>query len=84
MAKGLVPLGEAMSRAMQDGQVIVESSDKMWPIGARNGKPLQYFCYKNPINSTRRQKDMTLKDKSPHPQVGRCLICYWGRKEDNY
>ena len=30
-----------------------------------NGKPLQYSCLKNPMNSIKRQKDMTLKDELP-------------------
>ena len=41
---------------------MVESSDKIWSIGERNGKPLQYSCLKNPMNSMNRQKDWTLKD----------------------
>ena len=49
--------------ATQDGWVMVESSDKMWPTGERNGKPLQYSCLENPMNSRKRQKDRTLKDK---------------------
>ena len=44
---------------------MVESSDKMWPTGERNGKPLQYSCLENPMNSRKRQKDRTLKDKLP-------------------
>ena len=52
-------------RATQDGQVIVESSDKTWPTGEGNGKPLQHSCLDNPINSMKRQKDMTLKDELP-------------------
>ena len=43
----------------------MESSDKMWSTGEGNGKPLQYSCLKNPMNSMKRQKDMTLKDKLP-------------------
>ena len=39
---------------------MVESSDKMWSTGEGNGKPFQYFCLKNPINSMKRQKYMTL------------------------
>ena len=50
-------------RATQDGQVMVESSDKMWSIGEGNGKPLQYSCLENPMNSMIRQKDRTLKDE---------------------
>ena len=45
--------------------VMVESSDKMWSAGEGNGKPLQYSCLENPINSTKRQKGMTLKDERP-------------------
>ena len=52
-------------RATQDGQVMVESSDKMWSIGEGNGNPLQYSCLENPMNSMRRQKDRTLKDELP-------------------
>ena len=44
---------------------MVESSDKMWSTGEGNGKPLQYFCLENPINSMKRQKDRTLKDELP-------------------
>ena len=33
--------------------------------GEGNGKPLQYACLKNPINSMKRQKDSTLKDELP-------------------
>ena len=50
-------------RATQDGQVIVESSDKMWSAGERNGKLLQYSSLENPMNSIKRQKEMTLKDE---------------------
>ena len=44
---------------------MVESSDKMWSTGEGNGKPLQYFCLENPMNSVKRQKDGTLKDELP-------------------
>ena len=52
-------------RATQDGWVMVESSDKMWSTGEENGKPLQYSCFENPMNSMKRQKDRTLKDELP-------------------
>ena len=52
-----------LGRATQDGWVMAESSDKTWPTGEGNGKPLQYSCLGNPINSMKRQKDMTLKDE---------------------
>ena len=34
----------------------VHSSDRMWSTGERNGKPLQYSCLENPMNSMKRQK----------------------------
>ena len=46
-------------RATQDGRVIVESSDKTWSTGRGNCKPLQCSCLENPMNSVKRQKDMT-------------------------
>ena len=52
-------------RATQDGWVMVDSSDKMWSTGEGNGKPIQYSCLENPKNSTRSQKDRTLKDELP-------------------
>ena len=44
---------------------MVVSSDNTWSTGEGNGKPLQYACLKNPINSMKRQKDSTLKDELP-------------------
>ena len=44
---------------------MVESSDKTWSTGEGNGKPLQYSCLENPMNSMERQKDRTLKDELP-------------------
>ena len=52
-------------RATQDGRVMVESSDQMWSTGEGNGKPLQYSCLENPMNSMKRQKDRTVKDELP-------------------
>ena len=51
--------------ATQDGQVMVERSDRMWSTGEGNGKPLQYSCLENPMNTMKRQKDRTLKDELP-------------------
>ena len=51
--------------ATQDGQVMVERSDRMWSTGEGNGKPLQYACLENPMNSMKRQKDRNLKDELP-------------------
>ena len=44
---------------------MVESSDKMRSTGEGNGKPLQYSCLENPMNSMKRQKNGTLKDELP-------------------
>ena len=44
---------------------MVERPDRMWSTGEGNGKPLQYSCLKNPMNSLKRQKDRTLKDELP-------------------
>ena len=52
-------------RAIQDGRIMVESSDKMWSTREGNGKPLQYSCLEDPMNSMKRQKDRTLKDELP-------------------
>ena len=57
-----------MSHAVYDNQdrwVMVESSDRMWSTGEGNGKPLQYSCLENPVNSMKRQKEKTLKDELP-------------------
>ena len=35
----------------------------MWSTGERNGKPLQYSCLENLMNSMKRQKDRTLRDE---------------------
>ena len=43
----------------------MESSDKRWSTGEGNGKPLQYSCLENPMNSMKRQKDRTRKDELP-------------------
>ena len=51
--------------ATQDGRVMVERSDRMWSTGEGNGKPLQYSCLENPMNSIKRQNDRILKDKLP-------------------
>ena len=52
-------------RVTQDGMLMLESSDKTWSPGEGNGKPLQYSCLENPMNSMKRQKDRTLKDELP-------------------
>ena len=52
-------------RATQDGRVMVERSDRMWSTGEENGKPLQYSCLENPMNSMKRQNDRIPKEKLP-------------------
>ena len=43
----------------------MERSDRMWSTGEENGKPLQYSCLENPMNSTKRQNDRILKEELP-------------------
>ena len=55
-------------RVSQDGQVMVDSSDKMWSTGEGNVNPLQHSCHENPVNSMKIQKYMTqryMKDECP-------------------
>ena len=47
----------------QDGQVMVERSDRMWSTGEGNGKPLQYSCLENPMNSMKRQIKRILNEE---------------------
>ena len=51
--------------ATLDGWVMVERSDRMWSTGEGNGKPLQYSCLENSMNSMKRQNDRILKEKLP-------------------
>ena len=51
--------------ATQDGWVMVERSDRMWSTGEENGKPLQYSCLENPMNSMKRQNDRIPKEELP-------------------
>ena len=51
--------------ATQDGRVMVEKSDRTWSTGEGNGKPLQYSCLENPMNSMKRQNDRRPKEKLP-------------------
>ena len=51
--------------ATQDGQVMVERSDRMWSTVEGNGKPPQYSCLENPMNSVKRQNDRIGKEELP-------------------
>ena len=42
---------------------MVERSDRMWSTGEGNGKPLQYSCLENPMNSIKRQNDRIPKEE---------------------
>ena len=44
---------------------MVGRSERMWSTGEGNGKPLQYSCLENTMNSLKREKDRTLKDELP-------------------
>ena len=51
--------------ATQEGWAMVERSDRMWSTREENGKPLQYSCLENPMNSMKRQNDRILKEVLP-------------------
>ena len=42
-----------------------ECSEKMWSTEEGAGKPLQYSCLENAMNSIKRQRDRTLKEELP-------------------
>ena len=45
----------------------------MWSTGEGNGKPLQYSCLENPMNSSmKRQKGRTLKEELPRSVGTQC------------
>ena len=58
--------------ATQDGWVMVERSDRMWSTGEGNGKPLQYPCLENPMNSRKRQNDRIPKEELPRSVGAQC------------
>ena len=43
----------------------MERSDRMRSTGEGNGKPLQYSCLENPMNSMKKQNDLILKEELP-------------------
>ena len=55
------------SGVTQEGWVMVERSDRMWSTGEGNGKPLQYSCLENSMNSMKRRNDRILKEELPRP-----------------
>ena len=44
---------------------MVERSDRMWSAGEGNGKPLQYSCLENPMNSMKSLNDRIPKEELP-------------------
>ena len=62
--------------ATQDGRVMVERSDRMWSTGEGKGKPLQYSCLENPMNSMKRQNDRILKEELPR-SIGAQYAMRW-------
>ena len=44
---------------------MAEHSDKTWSTGEGNGKPRQYSCLENHMNSMKRQNDRILKGELP-------------------
>ena len=60
--------------ATQDGRVMVERSDRMRSTGEGNGKPLQYSCLENPMNSMKRQNDRILKEELPRSVGANMLL----------
>ena len=57
-------------RATQEGQVMMESSDKTWSTGEGNGKPLRYTCLENPMNNMKRKQ-------YGHPQKSKNRAATW-------
>ena len=43
----------------------MERSDRIWSTAEGNGKPLQYSCLENPMNSMKMQNDRMLKEELP-------------------
>ena len=44
----------------------------MWSTGEGNGKPLQYSCLENPMNSVKRENDSILKEELPRSVGAQC------------
>ena len=56
-------------RVTRDGRVTVKNVVH-W---TRGGEPLQYPCHKNPMDSMKRQKDMTPEDEPLRSEVSNML-----------
>ena len=53
---------------------MVERSDRMWFTGEGNGKPLEYSCLENRMNSMKRQNDGILKEELPRSVGANILL----------
>ena len=62
-------LSAILCGATQDGQVMLENSDKTWSTGEGNGKPLQYSSLENPMESMKMQKDRTMNNELPRLEM---------------
>ena len=51
---------------------MVERSDRMWSTGEGNGKPLQYSCLENLMNSMKRQNNRILNEELPRSVGAQC------------
>ena len=58
--------------ATEDGLVMVVRSDRIWSTGEGNGKPLQYSCLENPMNSRKMKNDRLLKEELPRSVGAQC------------
>ena len=66
MANGLAKLTEAKNHAVWGHPRWMGHTGGFWrSTGGGSGKPLHYSCHDNPMNSTKRQKDMTPEDEPP-------------------
>ena len=50
----------------------MERSDRMWSTGEGNGKPFQYSCLEDPMNSMKRQNDRIPKEELPRSLGAQC------------
>ena len=67
-----IKLWAMLCRATENWWVMVESSDKTWSTWEGNGKPV--FLPWDPMNNTKKQKDMKLKDELPRPVGTQMLL----------
>ena len=63
-----------LCRATQDGQVMVEGSDKTLSTGEGNGKPLQYSCLRIPWTVWKGKKIGHWKMNSPSRKIPNMLL----------